>query len=211
MNLGPSIILLRADDELHLVAWLEAGDVIGEHFFGLAAARAFPVHDVAHARIARADVVRATGLDQHGEAHVAKAAHQRVNIFLQQRFAAGELNERQFVAGLAGEGASFFEFGDNLVDDHRLAAGESVRGVAVGAAEVAAGEPDEGARQPGEGALALNAQVDFVNQQRVGHGYASARFVQRLALIQMPRVNASRSIFSLGEWRLSSGSARPSR
>ena len=90
--------------------------------------------------------MRATGLYQYGEAHVTKAAHQRVNVFLKQRFAASELNERQFVAGLAGEGTSFFEFGDDLVDDHRLAAGESVRGVAVGAAEVAAGQADESAR-----------------------------------------------------------------
>ena len=170
MRLGPFIILRGADDELHLVAWLEAGDVVGEHFTGLAAAGAFPVHDMPYARVALADVVRAAGLDQHGDVQVAEAAHQRVHVFLQQRLTAGDLDERQRVAQLAGEVALFLEFSDDLIDGHCLAAGERVRGVAVGAAEVAAGEADEGARQPGKGALALDAQVDFMNQQRVAHG-----------------------------------------
>ena len=41
---------------------------------------------------------------------------------------------------------------------------------AVSAAQVAAGEPDEDARQPGPGAFALDAQEDFTYDKRVGHG-----------------------------------------
>ena len=50
-----------------------------------------------------------------------------------------------------------------------FAFGEGVGGVAVGAAQVAGGEADEYARQPGKGAFTLEAQVDFVYDERVGH------------------------------------------
>ena len=58
----------------------------------------------------------------------------------------------------------------DFLQRHLFAFGEGVGGVAVGAAQVAGGEPDENARQPGEGAFALQAQIDFVDDQRVGHG-----------------------------------------
>ena len=47
--------------------------------------------------------------------------------------------------------------------------GEGIRGVAIRAAQIAGGEPDENARQPGKGAFALQAQINFVDDERVGH------------------------------------------
>ena len=60
-------------------------------------------------------------------------------------------------------------FSQNFRQRHFFAFGEGVGGVAIGAAQVAGGEPDENARQPGKGAFALQAQIDFVDDQRVGH------------------------------------------
>lgn len=48
--------------------------------------------------------------------------------------------------------------------------GEGVGGVAVGAAEVAGGQPHKDAGQTGESAFALEAQVNFVDYQCFGHG-----------------------------------------
>ena len=39
--------------------------------------------------------MRAAGFEQHGEAVVAKRFHQRQGIFLEQRFAAGQFDQRQ--------------------------------------------------------------------------------------------------------------------
>jgi hypothetical protein len=62
------------------------------------------------------------------------------------------------------------DFGENVLQRSLLAFGESVSGVAVGAAEVAGGEPDENAGQPGKGAFTLQAQIYFIDDQRLGHG-----------------------------------------
>ena len=47
--------------------------------------------------------------------------------------------------------------------------GKRIGRVAVGAAQVTRGKPDEDARQPCKGALALQAQIDFIDDQRLGH------------------------------------------
>ena len=46
---------------------------------------------------------------------------------------------------------------------------ERVRGIAIGTAQVARGEPNENARQTRKGALTLQAQIDFIDDQRAGH------------------------------------------
>ena len=53
--------------------------------------------------------------------------------------------------------------------------GEGVGGVAIRAAQIASCEPDENARQAGEGAFALQAQIDFIDDERVGHDCSVAR------------------------------------
>ena len=55
-----------------------------------------------------------------------------------------------------------------VVEAEDLALGEGVRRVAVDAPQVAGGQPDKDARQPGERALALEAAIDLVDHQRPG-------------------------------------------
>ena len=64
----------------------------------------------------------------------------------------------------------FSDFGQDVRKRPFLAFGEGIGGVAVGATEVAGGEADEDARQAGEGAFALQAQIDFVDDEGTGHG-----------------------------------------
>ena len=66
---------------------------------GLARARALDVDDAAHARVDRRDVDRAAGLEQHLVAGVAEVGEQRQRAGLQQRLAAGELDERAAEGG----------------------------------------------------------------------------------------------------------------
>ena len=63
----------------------------------------------------------------------------------------------------------FFYFGQNIGERFLFSFRERVGGVAIRAAEVAGGEADENARQPGEGAFPLQAQIDFVDDERFGH------------------------------------------
>src|SRR5690349_13504347 len=51
-----------------------------------------------------------------------------------------------------------------------LSVREGISSIAIGAAEIASSQPHENARQPGESALALQTQVDFVDDQCVRHG-----------------------------------------
>ena len=71
--------------------------------------------------------------------------------------------------GFENGAARRLHLGQNFRERFLFAFGEGVGGVAIGAAQIAGGEPDENARQPGEGAFALQAQIDFVDDERVGH------------------------------------------
>ena len=53
----------------------------------------------------------------------------------------------------------------NLGQRFFLSFREGIGGVAIGAAQIAGGKTDENARQPGEGAFALQAQIDFVDDE----------------------------------------------
>jgi hypothetical protein len=94
---------------------------------------------------------------------------------LQERFAAGEFDEREAeVSGRCGTlgakgGGEAVDFGQDIREGEFAAFGECVGGVAVGATEVASGKADENAGEAGEGAFALEAQVDLVDNERVGH------------------------------------------
>ena len=104
-----------------------------------------------------------------------------MDVLLQHRLAAGDLNERQFVSRFTEKVAPIFQLADDVVDAHRFAALERINRIAVGAAQIAAGQPDKGARQPSKGTLALNAEIYFVNQQRLVHGYEGSARGSRLA------------------------------
>jgi hypothetical protein len=79
----------------------------------------------------------AAGLEQHLLAPVGQRAHQLERAGLQHRLPAGELNQ---LAGVALDGRQ------DLVHRELVAFVESVLGVAPGAAQVAARQPDEDAR-----------------------------------------------------------------
>jgi len=85
-------------------------------------------------------------------------------LTVEERLAARQLDERRVqVEG----GCEDFE------SPHPLAAVEGLRGVAPGAAKVAACEADEGARDADEGRFALDALVDLVDDEGVlFHGSA---------------------------------------
>ena len=110
-----------------------------------------------------------------GESVVAKLLHQGQRIWLKQRFAAGQLDEghtrRQGGIGrtVAIRLRQFVNSRDDVVHQPLLSFGERVGGVAVGAAQVARGQPDEHARKSSEGAFTLEAQIDFVDDQRFRH------------------------------------------
>src|SRR5205814_4238772 len=67
------------------------------------------------------------------------------------------------------------DLGDDLLPRHGLAAVEGVLGVAVLAAQVAAGEADEDAGLPGQRRLALDAEEDL----RHAHAPGSTREIGR--------------------------------
>ena len=152
-----------------LLRWREVFPAVALDF---AAAGTFQIHDAPDARIDRRNVQRAAGFEQHGKAVVAERLHQRQGIFLQERFAAGQFDQRQADAGgdvrqtarpirsLAPEFPAsdiFFPFG------------KGVGGVAVGTAQIAGRQTDENTGQTGPGAFALHAQINFIDDQRVRH------------------------------------------
>ena len=115
---------------------------------------------IADPGVDRADVDRPAGLEQDGPPGVGQPGHEREDLGLEQRLAAGDLDERRRPGRRARSTTSSSVEGLALV--------EGVRRVAIAAAEVAGGQPDEDAGQPGEGALALEAPVDLVDHQRPG-------------------------------------------
>jgi hypothetical protein len=122
---------------------------------------AFQVHDPVDARVDGRDVVGAARLDEHGAARVAEARHQGVDPLLQKRFAARDLDQPAWV---------LHYFCEDFVDRAPFALVKGVFGVAVGAAQIAAGEPDEDTGLPGKGALALDAVENLIDGERAGQG-----------------------------------------
>ena len=61
------------------------------------------------------------------------------------------------------------DFGADVFERLFFAFGEGIGGIAIGAAQVAGGETDEDARQAGKSAFALQAQIDLVDDECVGH------------------------------------------
>ena len=156
---GPVVVFAVADDELDFVVRAEAVDVVGVVAVGLARGGGFYVHDADDAGVGASVVVEvdgAAGLDEDGFPRVAETGDEVVDALLEEWFAAGDLDE---VASV-GEGLV-----EDVVDLARGALAEGVFGVAVGAAEVAAGESDEDAGSTGVGGLALDGVEDLVDAE----------------------------------------------
>ena len=152
---GELVVGAIGEDELDLIIRGEGVEVFeAEGVGGGAGAGAFDVDDLVDGAGDVCEGLFAAGLDHEGVVVGEEAVHEGQKFAgLEHGLAAGELDE---AAG--GEG---FDLGEHLVGGEGLAAGEGVLGVAPGAAQVAAGEADEDAGDPGEGAFALDGFVEL--------------------------------------------------
>ena len=99
---------------------------------------------------------------------------------MKERFAAGELDEREFLLRRRifirrGKRRDFVE---NFLERHFRTFGEGVSRVAIRAAKITGGEADKNARQAREGAFALQAEIDFVDDQCFGHPAVNVRWLK---------------------------------
>ena len=102
-------------------------------------------------------------LDQHGLARGRAAPHQRIDLFLQERLAAGHLNQR------AADSRSTAAI--TVVQRHLPALVKGVRRVAPRAAQVAGRQAHEHTGPPGMRRLALDRVKDFVDGQHGNSDY----------------------------------------
>src|SRR5438874_5528920 len=115
--------------------------------------------------------MRSAGFDEDGQPIIAEVLHERQAVGLEQRFASGKFNDWQAnPANYAAERFSQPEhFLPNFTDQHLAPLSKSISSITVRAAEITGRQAHKNARQPCERALTLKAQVDFVNDQRLGH------------------------------------------
>ena len=99
----------------------------------------------------------AAGFEQHGAAAIEQRLHQRIDVVLQQRLAAGDLDERTVEP---------LDLGKHLVERLLAPFVKGVRRVTPRAAQVAGGQAHEDARPAGVGGFALNRVEDLVNRQQ---------------------------------------------
>ena len=152
---GELVVFTAGEDELDLVDGGEGVEVFhAEGAEGGAGAGAFDVDDLVDGFGDVGQGALAGGLDHEGEVAIEKGLHEGEEVAgLEHGLAAGELDQ--------GAGAEGLDVGEDLVVGEGFATGEGVLGVAPGAAEVAAGEPDEDAGEAGEGGLALDGFVEL--------------------------------------------------
>ena len=143
-------------DELDFIVRREPIEIAPVVLAGFAAAGAFDVDDLhdggRHAR----DRPMPAGLEHHGPTLREQPVHQRIHIVLQQRLAAGDLDERAAVP---------LDLSQNFVDRHLPPLVERVRRVAPRAPQIAGRETDEHARLPRARRFALNRMEDLVHRQ----------------------------------------------
>lgn len=156
---GPFVVFAGGEDEFDLVLFLQEGDVFQAVFSTHAAVGAFEVHDGVDAGIDGADVVRTAGFEEDFAALVGKGGHEGVDVWLEEGFSAGDFHHWNIKS---------FHFVEDGGEAHFVTFVKGVLGVAPDAAEVAVGEPHEGAGESGVGAFALYAFVDFVDHESCG-------------------------------------------
>ena len=96
----------------------------------------------------------AAGFEHYRTTSFEQPIHQRVHVFLQQRLAAGNLDERTTILPNRG---------DDLLDRHFAALVERIGGIAPGTSQIACREPHEHAGPTRPGRFALNGVEDFVD------------------------------------------------
>ncbi len=112
---------------------------------------------------------------------VEQPLHQRIDVGLQQRLAAGHLDDRA---------AARLDIGHHLVHAHLAALVEGVRRVAPAAAQVAGRQAHEDARPAGVGRLALDRVEDLVDREHC-QPLTTGRRPVKLILVLMLRIGTS--------------------
>ena len=129
----------------------------------------------------------ATGLQKDTEPLVAQCFHQRKRVLLQQRFTAGQFHQGQgdrvnaskagvcgLLAGCLGGCPTRFslkrrrepaDLGQNFLQRFAFAFSERVRRIAIRTPQIARRQPDKNARQAREGALTLQTEINFIDDQ----------------------------------------------
>src|SRR5882672_10064765 len=155
------VLVVRAilDDELHLVLRTKAVEVAPVVFRGLAAAGALHVEDGDDAVGDAGRAAMASGLEEHRPPAFEQLLHQRIHILLQQRLAAGHLDERTRVR---------VQLLEHVIERALRSFVEGVRRVAPRAPEVAGGQANEDTRPPGVARFALDGVENLVDGQHAG-------------------------------------------
>jgi predicted nucleic acid-binding Zn-ribbon protein len=161
---GPLEVGPIADHELDLVVGPQVGEVFPQVFISHSAAGTLYVINKHCARIDGPDVAAPSSLNQNGLARVEQSADELMHRGLEKRLSPGYFNQVRRVA---------VHFMQDLLNGHLPPLMEGILGVAVGATEVAAGEPHENAGSPGIGGLALQAEEDLVHEEGIVHRQAS--------------------------------------
>src|SRR5262249_27583631 len=97
------------------------------------------------------------GLEQNGASAMEQCLHERIHLLLEQRLAAGHLDERAVVS---------IHSGKHGIDGLLRSLVERVRRVAPRTSQVAGGEAHEDARTPRIARLALHRVEDLVNREQ---------------------------------------------
>ena len=145
---GPVEVGPARDDELDLVLLSEEVEISFEEAPALTAPRALDIHDDDGATVEGADIDGAVGFHEYRVARVEKTRGKSKSLRLEEWLAAGQLDEAA---------PAPLDLGEDVPDGSLDTAGARVRGVAPAAAQVAARKPYEGAREPGEARLSLDA------------------------------------------------------
>ncbi len=104
------------------------------------------------------DIVRAAGLEQNIVTRIRQDRHQRQHIFLEQRLATSDLDERTIERR---------DKIDNLLQRLLFAFVKCVVGVAIIAAQIAESQPHKNTTLPDPGAFTLDRLINLVDRQRL--------------------------------------------
>src|SRR5215208_2317382 len=151
---GKLVVAAILDDELDLVLRTQALEIFPVVLRDLAAARTLHIEDRHDVRRHTFRAAMAAGLEQHRLATVEQTLHKEVHLFLQQRLAAGDLDQRAAVS---------IDLIDDIVQGTLAALVKGIRRIAPATAQIAGGETHEHTRPSGVCGLSLHRMEDFVD------------------------------------------------
>ena len=151
------VVAAVLNDELDFVVPRQPAEVLPIVLVGFAAGGTLDVDDFENRRRHPRNGPMAAGLEHDAPARGQQTVHQRIHLVLQQRLAAGNLDERA---------AMPIDLGHHLVHRHLAPFVERVRRVAPGTAEVARRQPHEHAGLAGARRFALDGVEDLVDGEQ---------------------------------------------